>query len=245
VVVLVAGLALLAFTWPGWLQGFHRRDRALDWSVRPDPSLRRVAATLNRWRTQGTLPADTRMFAPHPDVGHYCAWFAPGERCFLDSRLPLFLGVTAEYRSLCRALDGSSEAEEADSLVRKHNIVCGVYYDPDLRRLGPVLRQVAEAPDRGRLLHVNGRAVVLRPSGVSSGPPPFDPELAAFSPDGACRRWKGTANLPGRCLVGESLRGPQPDVGRGRGGGLPALFEDGARATPPAARRCWRGIRRG
>src|SRR5262249_55717723 len=42
-VLFLTSLALLALTWPGWLQGFHRADRPLGWAVTPDPSLHRVA----------------------------------------------------------------------------------------------------------------------------------------------------------------------------------------------------------
>src|SRR5207237_8114658 len=81
--VALAAVLLGALTWPGWLQGFHRRDRFLGWAVRPDPSLRRVAETLARWREQGAMPPEVRSFALHPDVSHYCAWFAPAEKGFI------------------------------------------------------------------------------------------------------------------------------------------------------------------
>src|SRR5205807_172462 len=109
-----------------------------------DPSLHRLCDTLTRWRRQGDLPETARLFAAHPDVAHYCAWFSPGVQTFLDARLPLFLPVAADYRHLCQALDpAGSTAVAWPALWRDYHIACLVLYDPDLRRLVPGLRQLA------------------------------------------------------------------------------------------------------
>jgi tetratricopeptide (TPR) repeat protein len=181
--VTAACLALMALTWPGWLQGVRRGDRGLAWAVTPNPSLRRAANTLAGWRHDGALPAAARVFAPHPDVAHYCAWFCPGVKGFVDSRLPLFLAVADDYRQLCRLLDGGAPGPEHD-LLRRHGIACAVLYDPDLRRLGPALRQAERAPDWD-LLRIDGRAVAVGFRGAAHPLPAvlrFDADRLAYSP---------------------------------------------------------------
>ena len=179
--VCLAGLSLAALTWPGWLQGFHRRDRPLAWAVHTDPSLKRMVETVARWRQRGELPADARTFATHPDVAHYCAWFCPGEKCFLDSRLTLFVPVAAEFRRVCSALD-SSRSDDLGPILRDRKIACLILYDPDLRRLAPGLRHLAQSPGRWDLLQVDGQAVVV---GWKDAPTPrpksFDADRMAFA----------------------------------------------------------------
>lgn len=198
--LLLAGLVLVALAWPGWLQGFHRRDRPLAWAVHADPSLVRVADTLARWRQQGALPPEARTFATHPDVAHYCAWFCPGEKGFLDHRLGLFVPVAASSQRICLALGlpvgpsaSEREAQAPSSSgwrtnLRDHNIACAVLYDPDLRRLAPGLRQVAPgAPGHWELLRVDGQAVLVRwreAPGAPLASHRFDAERATFGPGG-------------------------------------------------------------
>jgi hypothetical protein len=183
--VLLANVVLLALCWPGWLQGFHSRDRAVSWSIHVDPSLERVAGTLGRWRRDGTLPSGSRTFAVHPDVAHYLAWFSPGERSFLDSRLPLFTPVVSDYERLCRAL-GSSPSLDAFSgfadwrhVLHDQRIACVVLYDPDLRRLAPALREVAQTA-HWDLLRIDGQAILLAARG-DLAPQRFDAARLAFS----------------------------------------------------------------
>lgn len=193
--LLTIGFVLLALTWPGWLQGIHRRDRPLAWEVRVDPSLHQVAETLADWRQDGPLPEAVRTFALHPDVAHYCAWFCPGEKCFLDGRLPLFLNVIDDYLSVCFALnpaerDGASRTgpqTDWQRTLRDHNVSCLVLYDPDLRRMAPGLRQVTQSAERWELLRVDGQAVVVGWKGMPGHPwSPrrfFDAERLAFVVD--------------------------------------------------------------
>jgi tetratricopeptide (TPR) repeat protein len=214
--VLLAGLGLLALSYPGWLQGFHRRDRPLAWDVHADPSLRRVAATLADWRQQGTLPPEARTFATHPDVSHYCAWFCPGEKVFLDSRLPLFLHVAADYRRICSALalpaldqerriGGRSEEGWGDALAQR-DVRCLILYDPDLQRMTPALAEAAQTPQRWRLLRVDGQAVLV---GWQGGPdalpaaPTFDAEREAFQP-GASTLPPAATDEPGPLALSET-----------------------------------------
>jgi hypothetical protein len=187
--VLLLGLALCALTWPGWLQGFQRHERQLAWTVQTDPSLRRVAETLASWRAGGQLPAETHVLATHPDVAHYCAWFSPGEKNYLDSRLSLHAPRASEYRQLCAGVDpnlrGSDLVFDWPRARKESHLSCLVLYDPDLRRLGPALHTLSDMRSIWKLLRVDGRAVV---AGFAADPEerlaidPFDPEKLAFTP---------------------------------------------------------------
>jgi hypothetical protein len=175
-------LALIALSWPGWLQGFHRRNLHVAWRVHTDPSLQRVAHTLAEWRQRGDLPAGVRTFALHPDVAHYLAWFCPAEKSFFDSRLPLFLHVAAPYEQLCLALSGAGTSGWEKTL-RDYDIGVMVLYDPYLGRLAPALRQITQQPQRWELLRVDGQAVLTSWKDAPIGPSPklrFDVERAAF-----------------------------------------------------------------
>jgi tetratricopeptide (TPR) repeat protein len=190
-VVMLAGLFLVACTYPGWLQGFHRRDRPLAWAVHTDPSLQRLAGALVERHKQGTL-AQASTFATHPDVSHYLAWFCPGEKVFLDSRLPLFVHVAADYRRLCAAVElppsnrgGDTRAqEEGLAALAQRDIRYLVLYDPDLQQLTPALREVARNPGTWRLLRVDGQAVLVERRGAGMRDAlSFDPDREAFRPD--------------------------------------------------------------
>src|SRR5262249_21338005 len=98
----LVGLALLVLAWPGFLQPAPYQPR--DWAVEPDRSLVRLAQHLNEWRAQGNLPSDPHAFTFSPEVGNSLAWFCPAEKGFLDSRLPLFNAVAADFVRVRRAL---------------------------------------------------------------------------------------------------------------------------------------------
>jgi hypothetical protein len=181
-------IALIVLAWPGWLQGFHRRDLGVDWRVHTDPSLQRVTHSLADWRHKGAIPAGTRTFAPHPDVAHYLAWFFPEEKSFFDLRLSLFLPVAADYEKLCAALDSSPTEDRSytsgwETILLRHNIATVVLYDPVLRRLAPALQQISQYPQRWELLRIDGQAVIFAWQGAPLAPPAslaFNAERAAF-----------------------------------------------------------------
>lgn len=181
-------LGLLALTWPGWLQGFDRRDRPLAWEVRTDPSLHRVATRLARWREAGVLPPDARTFINHPDAAHYCVWFCPGEKVFFDSRLTLFASASTDFERVCRRLDPNLRSEPAESpalcqqILESNHVGCLILYDPSPRRLAPSLRQVNAGPTPWDLFAIDGSALVIGridrggPQGVKA----FDPAMLVY-----------------------------------------------------------------
>jgi hypothetical protein len=86
IAVVVGGV----LTWPGWMQpsgldgGIPRR---VGWSIETDESLVRTATQLQQWRTSGALPTDAHGLIASVNLADYCAWFAPDEKVFINSRL--------------------------------------------------------------------------------------------------------------------------------------------------------------
>jgi tetratricopeptide (TPR) repeat protein len=102
-IVGLAGLLLIALTFPGWLhpQGYHARWK---WDLDPDPSQVRAAERLREWRESGALPPDARLLNLQPGFASYAAWYAPGEKSFFDYRIGFHAPEAAEYAALRRHL---------------------------------------------------------------------------------------------------------------------------------------------
>lgn len=101
--------ALAAASWPGWLHAAPtevRHERRVAWRVETDPTLRATTLQLAAWREEGRLQDDQHGFLFHPDVAHYCAWYCPREKGFLDSRFALFGDVAADFLTVRAALRG-------------------------------------------------------------------------------------------------------------------------------------------
>jgi tetratricopeptide (TPR) repeat protein len=186
-ILLLSGLTLIFLAWPGWLQGFQETGHHVDWTVRPDGSLRRVAEKLLRWRGDGKLSAQERGFLSHPSLVHYCAWFCPEEKGFLDSRLELFGGVANQYEEIRRAVHAGrgTDSAAARRQLASWGIPHLVLYDPELPRLEPALRQFAVKQGDWTLLDIDGLALIagwrdgerMLPERV-----PFDSERLVFAP---------------------------------------------------------------
>jgi hypothetical protein len=172
--VLSSAMVLLGLGWLGWLNGVNARDRGAAWAVHTDPTLARAASGVVAWRHSSGAPADARVFQAHPDLGHYLAWHAPGERYFLDSRLALFTHVADEFEAVSRTL-GLLPGEAAPL---PGTVAAVVLYDPDVGRLTGALVYVA----RGRwdVLRIDGAAVLLAPPAAPGAGPRFDADRALF-----------------------------------------------------------------
>jgi hypothetical protein len=91
--LIVMSLAVLA-AFPGWLQiavpivGY---SRYVGWGTDPDVNgYRRGAEVLQDWRTaEGTKEVIKNVHGVNstPELGDYCAWFAPAEKVFINSRV--------------------------------------------------------------------------------------------------------------------------------------------------------------
>jgi tetratricopeptide (TPR) repeat protein len=181
----LAGFVALAVCWTGWPQAPRTDARKVGWAVQPDPGLVRGAELRAGWA------ADARAFHLHPDSAAHAAWFAPGERCFLDHRLGLFAPVAGEYRTICRAVgvlgdpDGPFPGPAAD-LLRGRGVAYLVVTDADQGRLEAAFVRLNDPAAGAPLLLVAGREATFGwPAG---GRPvaarPLDPGTAGFLPAG-------------------------------------------------------------
>ena len=103
----LAFLVLLFLAWPGWLNGpigdFQpdRTPHRVAWSLHIDPSLYLTAYRLSELKEEGKI---RQGFSLHPDLGCYCAWFAPEVKGFLDYRYALFPKVAQRYARVRKSL---------------------------------------------------------------------------------------------------------------------------------------------
>ena len=153
-----AGLGLIAFAWLGGPLGVRPDKRRVAWEVQPDPGLKRSAELRASWRQRGRLSESDRVFHLHPDSANYAAWFAPGERCFLDQRFQLFVHVIPQYRDICRDLTPLSGAVTPPS---SFGITCVVAHDPDIDRLKPTLNGLWRPGSGHVLLDLRGREAMF------------------------------------------------------------------------------------
>ena len=127
-------------------------------AAQPDPGLKRSAELRASWRQRGRLSESDRVFHLHPDSANYAAWFAPGERCFLDQRFQLFVHVISQYRDICRDLAPPPGAATPPSSFR---ITCVVAHDPDIDRLKPTLNGLWRPGSGHVLLDLRGREAMF------------------------------------------------------------------------------------
>ncbi len=182
--VACAILALIGYF--GRENGFYNRDRGVAWGIHTDPTLSLAAASIARWN-QGHSAQDREVvFSTHVDLGHYMAWFAPGEKCFLDSRLQLFTHIGGDNAAISRALgllpDADDDSHRLDGLLHKYAITAIELYDPDPQRMTNALRQtqIAGSGPRWDVVRIDGGAVFLKPEASISHERFFNAERLAF-----------------------------------------------------------------
>src|SRR5207245_1585818 len=88
--------------------------RRVGWDVYVDPSLREAALEMRRWRDEGLVGPDELLFNAAPDVTSYLAWFCPGQRGFIDYRVPLFAAAGGDFVRARKALSGEDQPERTN-----------------------------------------------------------------------------------------------------------------------------------
>lgn len=125
VLAILGLLALCAASYPGWLHPVGldpSTARRLAWAVEPDPALVRAAGEVQSWRESGGLPDDTRGFITNIPLADYCAWFAPKEKVFLNSRLAHHRAEIAEFvtvRSALRLFPQDDPPKQARTILER------------------------------------------------------------------------------------------------------------------------------
>lgn len=197
VLVLAAAVVMITATSLGWPHGLVNRDRSLAWDLHIDQGLKHAAKSLKTWRASNSL-SDTSIFVTHPDLAHYLAWYSPGERYFLDSRLHLFTHVAHDYAAITRTTGLiPDETDNDDKTLTRHSLTSIALYDPDTTRMARAMA-AANPASRWVIDQVEGGVIFLSRSGRPG--PHFSAERAVF---------EGNSTMP----VAES--GPQALVEQG------------------------------
>lgn len=155
VLCLVAVLVACVLAWPGWMHpqtanpAFTRR---VAWGVEPEGGMVRAAEQLQAWRANGQLPPEARGILTSVDLANYCAWFAPLEKVYVNSRynhhraeLPAFLAVRSALGLL--RLDDEPDSKKVDE---------------ELGRLGAEYVAITTGPSDGERLQTLARVATAR-----------------------------------------------------------------------------------
>ncbi|MCE9565235.1 MAG: hypothetical protein K8U57_24650 [Planctomycetes bacterium] len=89
VVSLIAVLGACVVAWPGWIHPPNSNPafvRRVAWGIEPDAGMVKGAEQLQAMRKSGQLPADSHGFITLLDFANYCAWFAPDEKVYANTR---------------------------------------------------------------------------------------------------------------------------------------------------------------
>jgi tetratricopeptide (TPR) repeat protein len=168
------GLLLVALAWPGWLHATIARgdvaSRHVAWGIEQEPSLTKVSQQIHQWHQDGLLGKEDRGLNLTPDLAHYCAWFAPGTRSFLDNRIELFEAAAQDFKSAQEALrldpefsgNITTKLEPLTTVLRRHGINYLLLYTTDLNRFRDVFLQLENDPSRQwTLVYRDGRTSIF------------------------------------------------------------------------------------
>ena len=198
-------LALIAATIPGYL---HARstynavvNRRVSWGIEEEVGLSRGAKLLQQWRADKSLPPESHGLLSFYDLGDYCAWFAPDEKPFVDSRFRFHTPELIDLATIRRELRrGPTEAEGAHpessgalkSIADQRHadyFVVGQWNQPvPVAQLFRVESEFTDVNQRRNtvLLHLDGRVLILCRTDTKTGQEisqniPYSPQSEAFS----------------------------------------------------------------
>jgi len=187
VLTLLLGLVLLLVTVPGWLQKSQPNFHRIGWSVPIDPSLHEMAQTIRNWRVAGLLPEEPHWFNTYSEIANYLAWFAPGERAFLDQSLLYFREAAEDYLDVRRGLEQMAPEQsesEGDAVfvkidwrkvLRERGVRFWIYDALSARKADLVARLVLFAnPEEWVPCYLKGRIAIFAwrdPRQPASAPP--------------------------------------------------------------------------
>lgn len=194
VVGVIALAVLCVLAWPGWLHpkpDFASETPRVAWGIVADPSMKQTAEQIEAWRQNGSLAPDEHGILLSLNLGNYCAWFAPSEKVFANTRYRLHepeLGTYTMLRSnVGTRPDAGTEPNSAalDEVFRKHGVSYLGHFEAGRSIIGPVNRLLRDE-DHWALWSLGGRAALYgwRPSPKEGKPSfealRFDPVREAF-----------------------------------------------------------------
>jgi hypothetical protein len=155
VLCVVGALAACVLSWPGLLhppQSNPAYTRRVAWTVEPDGGMVRAAEQLQAWRASGALPAEARGVITSADLANYCAWFAPLEKVYIDTRFNHHREELPGYLAMRAGLALFPLEEPPDPLK----------LEQDIRKVGAEYVVVTTSPADGSLLQNLARAATTR-----------------------------------------------------------------------------------
>lgn len=122
ILTLMGVLVACVLAWPGWIHpptGNPAFARRVAWSIEPDPGMVKGAEQLQAWRKSGQLPPDVHGMATTLEFANYCAWFAPDEKVYANSRFNHHRPELPTYMTVRKGLQlvPSSERPNPKDLV--------------------------------------------------------------------------------------------------------------------------------
>ncbi|HET6574349.1 MAG TPA: hypothetical protein VFG68_12135, partial [Fimbriiglobus sp.] len=226
VLSVAAVLLLLGAAYPGWLNnpvGDPAYASRLEWAVAPDAGLVRSAKLAARLRAG--LPDAARGLNVSVEFGNYCAWYAPGERVFVNGRFAFHRPELADLLTVRSALIGLRPTGELPDTAEVERVCdargAGFLSYASRGRLDPpAVLALLQHEARWTPWHLDGRFVVFgRLAGV--GPDvaarlKYDPVRLAFGadqetlPEGKTLQPLRAVGDPWELFVTEYLARPEP-----------------------------------
>jgi len=199
-------VASVAATIPGYLHApitttLVAYNRRVSWGIEEEVGLSRGAKLIQEWRAEGGLPPESRGLLSFYDTGDYCAWFAPSEKVFLNSRFRFHGPELVDLAAIRDEFRPRGTEEETQARLDEHRIkTIADKYRADYFVLGQWNQRVRweqifrvigefEVPGKGSetaLLHLDGRVSILCRTDTPTGRAtrdnlPYTPEREAFA----------------------------------------------------------------
>jgi hypothetical protein len=120
VIGLMTASIACVLAWPGWMHpdlGDPAFARRVAWGIYRDAAMVRAAERLQEWHASGILPDDARGLIASGELANYCAWFAPREKVFLNTRYGFHRPEIADFIDVRKEM-GLIASEEVPDLKR-------------------------------------------------------------------------------------------------------------------------------